>query len=82
MNAQDLIDLLQPHFPDGKIEAANQGNKFDVRVVDDSFAGKRPVARQQSILALVNDKFATGEIHALNIQALTHVEWQAMQGVK
>ncbi|WP_315041241.1 BolA family protein [Faucicola mancuniensis] len=79
MNAQDLIDLLQPHFPNGIIQAANQGNKFDVRVVDDSFDGKRPVARQQAVLALVNDKFASGEIHALNIQALTHAQWQAMQ---
>ena len=64
MNAQDLITLLQPHFPSGKIEAANQGNKFDVRVVDDSFEGKRPVARQQAVLGLVSDKFASGEIHA------------------
>lgn len=77
MNAQDLIDFLQPHFPNAIIEAANQGNKFDVRVVDDSFDGKRPVQRQQAVLALVNDKFASGEIHALNIQALTHAEWQA-----
>ena len=56
MNAQDLITLLQPHFPSGKIEAANQGNKFDVRVVDDSFEGKRAVARQQAVLGLVSDK--------------------------
>lgn len=79
MNAQDLIDLLQPHFPNGIIQSANQGNKFDVRVVDDSFEGKRAVQRQQAVLALVNDKFATGEIHALNIQALTHTEWQEKQ---
>lgn len=79
MNAQDLIDLLQPHFPNGIIQSANQGNKFDVRVVDDSFEGKRTVQRQQAVLALVNDKFATGEIHALNIQALTHAEWQEKQ---
>lgn len=77
MNAQDLIELMQSHFPNAIIEAANQGNKFDVRVVDDSFDGKRPVQRQQAVLALVNDKFASGEIHALNIQALTHAEWQA-----
>lgn len=75
MNAQDLIDFLQPHFPNGIIQSANQGNKFDVRVVDDSFAGKRPVQRQQAVYALVNDKLASGEIHALNIQALTHDEW-------
>lgn len=79
MNAQDLIDLLQPHFPNGIIQSANNGNKFDVRVVDDSFNGKRPVQRQQAVLALVNDKFVSGEIHALNIQALTHSEWQAKQ---
>lgn len=80
MNAQDLIALLRPHFPEAMFEAANQGNKFDVRVVDDSFAGKRPVARQQAVLALVSDKFASGEIHALNIQALTHDEWRDKQG--
>lgn len=79
MNAQDLIDLLQPHFPNGIIQSANQGNKFDVRVIDDSFDGKRTVQRQQAVLALVNDKFASGEIHALNIQALTHAEWQDKQ---
>lgn len=79
MNAQDLIDLLQTHFPNAKIDAVNQGNKFDVRIVDDSFNGKRTVQRQQAVLALVNDKFATGEIHALNIQALTPTEWQARQ---
>lgn len=79
MNAQDLINLLQPHFPNAQIDAVNQGNKFDVRIIDDSFEGKRTVQRQQAVLALVNDKFATGEIHALNIQALTHAEWQAKQ---
>ena len=79
MNAQDLINTLQAYFPNAKIEAANQGNKFDVRVIDDAFEGQRPVARQQAILGLVNDKIASGEIHALNIQALTPAEWQAKQ---
>ena len=76
MNAQDLINLLQLQLPTATIDAANEGNKFDVRVIDDSFEGKRLVARQQVILALVKDKIASGEIHALNIQALTHAEWQ------
>ncbi|MGL5252507.1 MAG: BolA family protein [Moraxella sp.] len=79
MNAQDLINLLQLQLPNATIDAANEGNKFDVRVIDDSFEGKRLVARQQVILALVKDKIASGEIHALNIQALTHAEWQVKQ---
>lgn len=79
MNAQDLMDFLQPHFPNATLQAANQGNKFDLRIIDDSFAGKRPVARQQAVYALVNEKIASGDIHALNIQALTHEEWQKQQ---
>ncbi|MEH6666172.1 MULTISPECIES: BolA family protein [Psychrobacter] len=77
MNADDLIAFLQTHFPDAFIQAANQGNKFDVRVVDTSFEGKRAVQRQQAVYALVNDKIASGDIHALNIQALTPAEWDA-----
>lgn len=75
MNADDLITFLQQHYPAAFIQAANQGNKFDVRVVDASFEGKRLVQRQQAIYALVNEKIASGDIHALNIQALTPSEW-------
>ena len=80
MNADDLIAFLQPHFPEATIQAANQGNKFDVRIVDESFAGKRLVQRQQAVYAIVNDIIASGDIHALNIQALTPEEWAEQQG--
>ena len=80
MNADDLIAFLQPHFPEATIQAANQANKFDVRIVDESFAGKRLVQRQQAVYALVNDIIASGDIHALNIQALTPEEWAEQQG--
>ncbi len=79
MNADDLIAFLQPHYPDAFIQAANQGNKFDVRVVDASFEGKRLVQRQQAVYALVGEIIANGDIHALNIQALTPQEWEKMQ---
>lgn len=79
MNADDLIAFLQPHYPEAFIQAANQGNKFDVRVVDASFEGKRKVQRQQAVYSLVSEIIARGDIHALNIQALTPEEWQQMQ---
>ncbi|MGO1250234.1 BolA family protein [Psychrobacter sp.] len=79
MNADDLIAFLKTHFPNAFIQAANEGNKFDVRVVDAGFEGKRSVQRQQAIYALVNDKIASGDIHALNIQALTPAEWEVQQ---
>lgn len=80
MNADQLIEFLQPHFPDAFIQAANEGNKFDVRVVDTSFEGKRLVQRQQAVLGLVNEFISSGAIHALNIQALTPAEWDEKQG--
>lgn len=80
MNAEQLIEFLQPHFPNALIQAANEGNKFDVRVVDASFEGKRLVQRQQAVLGLANEFIASGAIHALNIQALTPAEWESKQG--
>ncbi|MDO4897494.1 MAG: BolA/IbaG family iron-sulfur metabolism protein [Moraxella sp.] len=80
MNADDLIALLRPHFPDAEIQAVNQGNKFEVLIVDDSFDGKRPVARQQAIYAIANPHIQSGEMHALTIHALTSAEYQAKQG--
>lgn len=80
MNADQLIEFLQPHFPDALIQAANEGNKFDVRVVDTNFEGKRLVQRQQAVLGLVNEFISSGAIHALNIQALTPAEWDEKQG--
>lgn len=76
MNADDLINLLQPHFPDAEIQAANQGNKFEVLIVDESFEDKRLVARQQSVYAIVNPHIQSGAMHALTIHALTPAEYQ------
>ncbi len=80
MNADDLIAFLHPHFPEATIQAANQGNKFAVRIVDESFAGNRLVQRPHPVDALVNAIIASGDIHALNIQALTPEEWAEQQG--
>lgn len=76
MTHTDAIELLKAQFPNAtKIDAANQGNKFEALVVDDSFEGKRLVARQQAVYAVFNEQIASGEIHALTIHALTTKEY-------
>lgn len=81
MNHLDAIEWLKNHFPNAHhLDAVNQGNKFEILVVDDSFEGKRAVARQQAIYAIFNDAIASGVIHALTIHALTPSEYQARQG--
>ena len=77
MNAQTLIELLRPHFADAHIDAVNEGNKFELLIVDNAFEGKRLVARQQIIFALVNEHIQSGAMHALTIHALTPAEYDA-----
>lgn len=77
MNADDLINLLRPHFPDAEIQAVNQGNKFEVLIVDESFKDKRLVARQQIVYAITNPHIQSGAMHALTIHALTPDEYQS-----
>ncbi len=77
MNAQVLIELLRPHFADAHIDADNEGNKFELLIVDNAFEGKRLVARQQMIFALVNEHIQSGAMHALTIHALTPAEYDA-----
>lgn len=80
MNAQDAITILKTHYPHAsRIDAINQGNKFEVLIVDESFVGKRLVQRQQAIYALFNEQIANGTIHALSIHALTADEYAARQ---
>lgn len=81
MNADDLIALLQPHFADAQIQAVNQGNKFELLIVDESFEGKRLVARQQMIYTIVNPYIQSGQMHALTIHALTPSEYDARQSL-
>lgn len=76
MTPETLQSLLTAAFVDADIAVAGEGNKFDLRIVDTSFDGKRLVARQQAVYAVLNDYIASGVIHAVNIQALTPDEWK------
>lgn len=77
MTPEKIQEILATGFADAEIAVTGEGNKFDLRIVDDAFEGKRLVARQQSVYALLNEFIASGEIHAVNIQALTKDEWKS-----
>jgi acid stress-induced BolA-like protein IbaG/YrbA len=48
MNSEQLTEILKAAFPEAEVAVSGQGGKFDLRIVDDQFEGKRPVARQQA----------------------------------
>ena len=76
MNSEQLSQLLQQVFPDADIHVTGQAGKFELRIVDDAFEGKRTVARQQAVYAPLNEYIASGAVHAVTIRALTKEEWR------
>ncbi|CAG67577.1 putative toluene tolerance protein Ttg2F [Acinetobacter baylyi ADP1] len=76
MNSEQLTQILQEAFPESEVAVSGQAGKFDLRIVDDQFEGKRTVARQQAVYAPLNSYIASGEVHAVTIRAMTKEEWR------
>lgn len=76
MDTEQLTSILQAAFPNAEIAVNGQGGKFDLRIVDDQFEGKRTLARQQAVYAPINSHIASGAVHAVTIRALTKEEWR------
>ncbi|MEB5477620.1 BolA family iron metabolism protein IbaG [Acinetobacter pollinis] len=76
MNSEQLTEILKQAFPSAEVVVSGQAGKFDLRVVDDQFEGKRPVARQQLVYAPLNSFISSGEVHAVTIKAMTKEEWR------
>ncbi len=74
MIAEDVKALLTVAFPTAQINVAGEGAKFDISMVSDEFMGKRAVARQQMVYAVLNDQIASGEIHAVTMSLKTITE--------
>lgn len=76
MNSEQLSQILQQAFPQADILVTGQAGKFDLRIVDTVFEGKRTVARQQTVYAPLNEYIASGVVHAVTIRAMTPEEWR------
>ena len=71
MDLEEIRQLLESVLGDSQIEMQAEGNKLDLNLVSDKFIGMNRVKRQQFIYTLLNDKIATGEIHAVTMKTRT-----------
>lgn len=71
MDAKTVESLVKAELEGCEVTVDGAGSNYDITVVGDLFAGKRSVQRQQLVYAALNDRIAAGEIHAVNIRALT-----------
>ena len=72
----EIANLIREEIKVIHLEVELSGNHCNVLVVSDSFEGLSPVKKQQMVYQCLNEKIASGEIHAVNIQTLTGTQWQ------
>jgi acid stress-induced BolA-like protein IbaG/YrbA len=57
------------------VSVEGSGANYDITVVSERFADMRPVRKQQTVYAALNEAIASGSIHAVNIHTFTPDEW-------
>lgn len=77
MNPEDVQALLENAMADCQFQVESDGSHFNILAVGEVFEGKRPVQRQQAIYAVLNEKIASGAMHAVNMKIFTPAEWSA-----
>lgn len=76
MKLQQIKELIEQQIPGSTVMIEGDGYHFQVTVVNEQFAGKTPVKKQQMIYAALNEHIASGAIHAISIKTFTPDEWQ------
>lgn len=71
MDIQAITDRLQQAFPDADVQADVEGSHLRVAIVSEAFVGLTLLQKQKKVYAVLNDKIASGEIHAVNMQLAT-----------
>jgi acid stress-induced BolA-like protein IbaG/YrbA len=71
-----IIKLIEDQIDTELLEVEVSGNHCTITAVSNVFDGLNAVKRQQKIYQCLNAQIASGEIHAVNIKALTPAQWQ------
>ncbi len=74
MTEQEIQQMIEQSMNCQSVEVAGDGYHFEAKVVSNDFAGKRPVARQQMVYAVLQERIASGELHAISLKTLTEEE--------
>lgn len=82
MEASVLHEMILAKVPDAAIELEGKDCDFSARVISPVFEGMSMVERQKKVLAAVTDVLATGELHAINVKAMTPDEFSKQLDAK
>lgn len=68
MEIETVKALIEAGLPGAKVEVTGDGRHFEAVVVSEAFEGKSLIQRHRMVMATVNDKIASDELHALSIK--------------
>ena len=74
---ETIIQRLNEKIDSIHLDVELQGNHCTLVIVSEAFTGLTPVKRQQAVYACLQELIASGELHAVNISALTPAQWSA-----
>lgn len=75
MDLNAITQLIQTKFPGDHLETSYEGSHLSVLLVSESFRGVSPVKKQQMVYAAVNERIASGEVHAVHMKLFTPEEY-------
>jgi acid stress-induced BolA-like protein IbaG/YrbA len=74
LDAKTVEALVRDAIDDATVSVDGAGANYTITVISDCFADMRPVRRQQTVYAALNEAIASGSIHAVTIHAFTPTE--------
>ena len=80
MHPEHIKQLILAGMACDYLELDGDGQHFQAIIVSSEFVGKNRVQRQQRVYQTLQEKLATGELHALSFKTLTLEEWSAQRG--
>ena len=79
MNPEDTQALMAANLQCAHVGVEADGRDWFAVIVSSTWEGQNRVQRQRAFNAIVNDKNASSELHALSMKTLTPAEWAQQQ---
>lgn len=77
MQPNEIKRLIEQGLAGARAHVSGDGSHFDAVVVGEMFRDKSTLERHRLVNATVNDRIASGELHALSIKCYTPEQWES-----
>jgi len=76
MDASEVKGLIESGIADSEARVQIEGSNCQLTVIASAFEGLSSLKKQQLVYACLNDKIASGEIHAVTMETFTPQDWE------